>query len=108
MRVLRRARRQKGASGGPRATEAKEHGIHGILSLAVNPQAHKQGLGKRLMQDQEAYALRRGRQMMRLSVAPDNHGAIAFYERLGYHKHWTERDRRWKGQMRKPLTPEGT
>lgn len=109
LRVLRRARRKarpEGAASEGGVENAAER--HGILSLAVDPQTHKQGLGKRLMLDQEAYAWRRGRQTMRLSVARDNEGAIAFYERLGYRKYWTERDRRWKGQMRKALTPEGT
>lgn len=56
-----------------------------IYSLAVAPEARGQGLGEALMEAAEAAALGQRCVALRLEVRRDNAGAIALYERLGYH-----------------------
>lgn len=56
-----------------------------VYSLAVAGVARGRGLGERLMRAAEAAAVEHGCVAMRLEVRRDNAGAIALYERLGYH-----------------------
>lgn len=53
------------------------------------------------MDTAEKTALAQGYQQMHLSVATENHNAIAFYERLGWQK---EPDAGWNGFMFKSLS----
>ncbi len=55
-----------------------------LYSLAVDNIAQGQGVGKRLLQQLEANAVKRGRLFMRLEVAQDNISALKLYEKLGY------------------------
>jgi len=57
-----------------------------LYSLAVDDRARGQGLGERLLLGLEGQAVAEGCVAMRLEVRPDNAGAIALYERLGYRK----------------------
>lgn len=56
-----------------------------LYSLAVDIRARGLGLGERLMRAAEEQAVDEGCVAMRLEVRTDNAGAIALYERLGYH-----------------------
>lgn len=56
-----------------------------LYSLAVDARARGLGLGERLMHAAEEQAVAEGCVAMRLEVRTDNAGAIALYERLGYH-----------------------
>lgn len=56
-----------------------------LYSLAVDKAARGLRLGERLMRAAEEQALDEGCVAMRLEVRTDNAGAIALYERLGYH-----------------------
>lgn len=55
-----------------------------LYSLAVDSRARGQRLGERLLRAAEEQAVAEGCVAMRLEVRPDNAGAIALYERLGY------------------------
>ncbi len=55
-----------------------------LYSMAVAPEAQRQGLGKTLLLAAEAAALDRGAAIMRLEVRPDNHAAQALYSTVGY------------------------
>ncbi|RLP54659.1 MAG: GNAT family N-acetyltransferase [Ketobacter sp.] len=55
-----------------------------LYSIAVAPQAHGQGLAKRLLLEAEEQAAEQGRMFMRLEVRKDNGAAIHLYQRLGY------------------------
>ncbi|MFF4974571.1 GNAT family N-acetyltransferase [Streptomyces sp. NPDC001083] len=55
-----------------------------LISLWVGPLARGRGVGDRLVQAVERWAAERGARTLRLSVMPDNHTAVALYERHGY------------------------
>jgi [ribosomal protein S18]-alanine N-acetyltransferase len=55
-----------------------------LHSLAVEPDAARQGIGSRLLAAAEAAALARGATNLRLEVRTDNAAAIRLYERAGY------------------------
>lgn len=73
----------------------------GILSIAVRPEARGSGAAVLLMDDAEREARRRGFRCMHLTVATDNHRAIAFYEKLGWRK--VPPGEAWAGRMEKEL-----
>jgi len=73
----------------------------GILAIAVHPQYQGLNVGKLLMKESEANARRRGFRKMSLTVHPDNHQAITFYERLDWKKF--SKNGMWEGMMRKSL-----
>jgi ribosomal protein S18 acetylase RimI-like enzyme len=76
----------------------------GILAIATDPDVWGRGAGRALMQASEQRARELGFPVMTLTVHPDNHRAVAFYEQLG----WTRTDEGtgpWNGQMRKVLAP---
>lgn len=75
----------------------------GILAIAVDPQYQGLNVGKVLMKESEDNARRRGYQKMSLTVRPDNHQAVSFYERLNWKKF--SRNGMWQGTMRKTLDP---
>lgn len=54
--------------------------------LAVDPTCRRQGLGRQLIRWLEAPAIAGGIASVTLEVRAWNHGAQAFYERLGYRK----------------------
>ncbi len=76
----------------------------GVLSIAVDPERQGLGIGKIIMESVEMEALMKGFTQMNLTVHPSNHGAIAFYENLGWIKVNNESDN-WTGSMIKPLSP---
>ncbi|NIJ42190.1 ribosomal-protein-alanine N-acetyltransferase [Parvibaculum indicum] len=55
-----------------------------IITIAVDPDYRRQGLGRALMNRAGAEALARGAEAVFLEVAEDNVAAIALYERLGF------------------------
>jgi ribosomal protein S18 acetylase RimI-like enzyme len=55
-----------------------------ILMLAVIPEAAGHGIGRSLMTAAEDWARGRGFRLLTLETFGDNHGARAFYARLGY------------------------
>ncbi|WP_137388142.1 GNAT family N-acetyltransferase/peptidase C39 family protein [Rhodoligotrophos defluvii] len=55
-----------------------------VYSIAVAPFARGRKIGEHLMRALEACATERDALFMRLEVRPDNHAAIALYQRLGY------------------------
>jgi ribosomal-protein-alanine acetyltransferase len=57
-----------------------------IYSIALDPAARGRGLGDALVEAAEQAALDEDRAYMRLEVRPDNHPAIALYERHRYRK----------------------
>lgn len=73
----------------------------GILAIAVHPQRQGLGIGKLLMREAEDIARQRGFREMDLTVSPDNHQAIKFYEGLNWKKF--VKDSVWRGEMRKSL-----
>ena len=74
----------------------------GILSIAVNPECQGAGIGRLLMQNAELTACKQGFGSMRLSVKPENHQAIIFYEKSGWQK-IPAADGVWRGLMAKTL-----
>ena len=55
-----------------------------ILTLAVRPEARKQGLGARLVDRAAVHAADRGAALLFLEVAEDNAAARALYARCGF------------------------
>jgi ribosomal protein S18 acetylase RimI-like enzyme len=55
-----------------------------ISMLAVLPAASGRGVGRALMEAAEDWARGRGYRLLTLETFGDNHGARAFYARLGY------------------------
>jgi ribosomal-protein-alanine acetyltransferase len=80
-----------------------------LYSIAVDPAARGQGVGRALMAAAEQRALDEGGSAMRLEVRPDNAPAIALYKSLGYrefavHQAYYE-DLSDALRMSKPLLP---
>lgn len=63
-----------------------------IYSIAVSATIRGHGLGARLVQEAEHYAVEAGRIIMRLEVREDNTPAIRLYRQLGYRQFGTYRD----------------
>lgn len=61
-----------------------------LLTLAVDPDARRQGIGRALTSEFAAEAARRGARLAFLEVAADNRAAIALYQAQG----WQEAGRR--------------
>jgi len=57
-----------------------------ILTLAVHPEARRQGRARALLTDFERKAQHRGASDAFLEVATSNHAAIALYRAAGYHE----------------------
>ncbi|ODS62672.1 MAG: hypothetical protein ABS41_09215 [Arenimonas sp. SCN 70-307] len=57
-----------------------------LYSIAVDPAARGQGLGRRLLADAGRQARAAGRTGLRLEVRQDNHAAAALYEAAGYRR----------------------
>lgn len=55
-----------------------------INYLAVNPSYRRRGLGRTLMLEAERRLKAAGCPKINLQVRPENRGAVAFYERLGF------------------------
>lgn len=55
-----------------------------LLVIAVHPDAQRQGLASRLLEQCEQQARERGLPAVILEVRPSNHGALAFYQARGY------------------------
>lgn len=75
----------------------------GILSIATHPHSQGLGVGKLLMKEIENVARQRDFREMFLTVHPDNHQAITFYESLGWEK--MPNNGAWEGGMKKYLQP---
>lgn len=54
--------------------------------IGVDPEARRGGAGKMLLDWTEDYAARLGCSRVELDVVASNQGAIAFYDRLSYHR----------------------
>ena len=69
---------------GPSDDRTAEPGTGHVYSLHVDPDRHRQGIGRRLMDE----AMRRfavaGTSTVSLWVVSDNHQARRFYEQLGW------------------------
>jgi ribosomal protein S18 acetylase RimI-like enzyme len=76
-----------------------------ILAIAVHPACARMGFGRSLMDLMEDEARKRGFAMMRLTVSPENNGAVNFYERLGWSRE--PHGASWRGAMSKTLTLDG-
>jgi len=63
-----------------------------LYSIAVDPGARGQGLGRRLVEAALDLARERGAGILRLEVRVDNASAIALYRALGFHDFATRRD----------------
>lgn len=61
-------------------------GVARIVTVDVDPDCRRQGLGKRLMEEWISRLLRAGAREVRLEVDVGNDGAIAFYRNLGFRK----------------------
>jgi ribosomal protein S18 acetylase RimI-like enzyme len=72
-----------------------------ILVIAVHSSFQGMGVGKALMAEAENMSHCLGARRMYLTVRPDNHRAIAFYERLGWVK--AVQEGFWDGRMYKIL-----
>ena len=56
-----------------------------IYYLAVDPEARRAGIGRRLVEAAEAWVRARGIPKINLLVRKENAGVLAFYEALGWH-----------------------
>ncbi|QQS42013.1 MAG: GNAT family N-acetyltransferase [Acidobacteriota bacterium] len=73
----------------------------GILAIAVDPSQQGLGIGQLLMEDAERTAIELRFSRMDLTVNPENHSAIRFYEKLNWVKQ--VKNESWKGVMVKKL-----
>jgi ribosomal protein S18 acetylase RimI-like enzyme len=89
----------------PNVSSAKARRHFGILSIGVDPELQRRGIGKLLMEAAEEEARKKGHQEMRLTVAINNLAAINFYEKLGWEKCLSE-DGSFQGAMRQPLVAD--
>lgn len=55
-----------------------------LLTLAVHPEARRQGIGRTLLAGFEGHARQKGAKQAFLEVAEQNQGAIALYRAQGY------------------------
>lgn len=62
-----------------------EPAMGAIVSMWVAPQARRKGVGMRLMEAVERWAVQRGFSRLILDVVSNNAAAIAFYEKCGFH-----------------------
>ena len=76
----------------------------GILSIAVDPEFQRLGVGRMLAAQSEDLALKLGFEKISLDVHIDNEKAIHFYESLGYQK-IIGNGQDWRGIMIKDLFP---
>jgi ribosomal protein S18 acetylase RimI-like enzyme len=104
-----RASRAVRALTGPRRTPAPVPAVNArkrpfdVISVAVDPRAQGEGIGKRLMHEAESIARRDGFHVMTLVVHVDNAQAIGFYESLGWEK--LMRNGEWHGNMERWFVP---
>jgi ribosomal protein S18 acetylase RimI-like enzyme len=63
--------------------------------LAVDPSRRRGGLGRRMVEEAEAWLRDRGVVKVNLMVRHDNAAAVSFYERLGYEDQQTTVLARW-------------
>lgn len=99
-RFSRLSRRVTSAAGG--AGNAPQFGV---LSIATAPDVRGHGAGRALMLDAEQRARAGGHARMVLTVHPDNHRAISFYEQLGWDRRIDPETTAWSGGMYKDLLP---
>jgi len=67
------------------AVMAGHEGHRGWINyLAVDPQHRRNGYGKEMMDDAERRLRALGCPKINLQVRRENHGAVAFYERIGF------------------------
>ena len=76
-----------------------------IVELAVSPERHGQGLGRRFLDWIAAEARRRGRRAVEVGTANASLGNIAFYQRCGFRMHHVRRD--YFGYYREPRVEHG-
>jgi ribosomal protein S18 acetylase RimI-like enzyme len=100
-RILKRFAKPKPSRSRTRPPARSANKSFGILSIAVDPQCQGLGLGRVLMEESESVARQRGFNQMDLTVHPNNHKAVHFYEGRG----WEKESQRgvWQGLMRKSL-----
>jgi ribosomal protein S18 acetylase RimI-like enzyme len=55
-----------------------------VVSMWVAPEVRREGVGRRLIEAVVEWAQGRAMRDVKLMVTSVNHGAIAFYERLGF------------------------
>jgi ribosomal protein S18 acetylase RimI-like enzyme len=89
----------------PEVPAAVPRSSFGVLAIAVDPTVQGHGVGRMLMGSAEAAARAAGFDAMHLSVHPENHQAVSFYESLGWRRA-PEDDGTWAGRMRISLTGE--
>lgn len=63
----------------------KSHGLH-VHRIVVHGAHRRRGLGRVLLQRVAERAVERGLRQLTLRVPEQNHGAAAFYHRLGFHQ----------------------
>ncbi len=99
LKILKRfkAKKRKTASNPPE----KAVDSFGILAIAVDPSRQGLGIGHVLMADAEKGAVEDNFSKMDLTVNPKNHGAIKFYEKLGWVRF--KQNKLWTGTMLKNI-----
>lgn len=55
-----------------------------LLRLGIGPSHRRQGLGRLLLASGKRFLLAAGTRVLWLEVRVDNHGAVAFYENVGF------------------------
>lgn len=75
-----------------------------VLAIATDPRVQRTGAGRLLMDEAEAVARQLGYSLMKLTVHPENYGAIGFYEHLGWSKLLVGGE--WHGVMSKEIEPQ--
>lgn len=103
LQVLRRFKPRKKKSASQQPNQPRQSSF-GILSIGVDQSAQGLGVGRLLMGEAERLAREAGFPQMHLTVHPDNHQAIGFYEHLCWQKISGEADGVWGGRMIKELT----
>ena len=102
LRVVLRRSRSATSSPVPRVASSDPGPATGqsyaILAIASDPEHRAAGVGRGLLDAAECEARELGMTRMHLTVAPENHNAIGFYEHLGWYR-VSAPDGRWRGEM---------
>lgn len=85
------------ASKAPKAASDGEKRPFDILSIAVDPNVQRAGLGGLMMERAQALAIENGFHVMTLMVNPDNQQAVRFYEKIGWERALMKGG--WRGNM---------
>ena len=105
LNILKYVKTERKSKQKTKGVASKKKRRFGILSIAVDPESHSKGVGKKLMVQCEFYATAKKFDVMGLTVNVKNYQAIGFYQSLGWVK-VVNSEGSWLGRMEKRLVDD--